>query len=42
LGGDGVSALEPLGIADPAAAAKWKRIDTRRIGEDTLEYLARR
>jgi diaminohydroxyphosphoribosylaminopyrimidine deaminase/5-amino-6-(5-phosphoribosylamino)uracil reductase len=42
LGGDGVPALEPLGIADPAAAAKWKRIDQRRLGEDTLEYLARR
>jgi len=41
LGGDGVPALEPLGITDPAAAAKWKRIDTRRVGPDTLELLAR-
>jgi diaminohydroxyphosphoribosylaminopyrimidine deaminase/5-amino-6-(5-phosphoribosylamino)uracil reductase len=40
LGGDGVSALEPLGIADPAAAAKWRRIDTRRVGADQLETYA--
>jgi diaminohydroxyphosphoribosylaminopyrimidine deaminase/5-amino-6-(5-phosphoribosylamino)uracil reductase len=42
LGGDGVPALEPLGIADPAAAATWRRIDTRSVGVDTLEVLARR
>ena len=41
LGGDGVPALEPLGIADPAAAAKWKLVDTRRVGADTLDVLAR-
>jgi diaminohydroxyphosphoribosylaminopyrimidine deaminase / 5-amino-6-(5-phosphoribosylamino)uracil reductase len=41
LGGDGVPALEPLGIADPAAAAKWRLIDSRRVGADTLDWLAR-
>ncbi len=42
LGGDGVPALEPLGVADPAAAPSWKRVDLRRLGPDTLECLARR
>jgi diaminohydroxyphosphoribosylaminopyrimidine deaminase/5-amino-6-(5-phosphoribosylamino)uracil reductase len=42
LGGDGVPALEPLGIADPNAAPRWKCIDTRRIGADTLDVLAQR
>jgi diaminohydroxyphosphoribosylaminopyrimidine deaminase/5-amino-6-(5-phosphoribosylamino)uracil reductase len=40
LGGDGVPAFEPLGIADPAGAPRWRRLDSRRIGEDTLEFLA--
>lgn len=40
MGGDGVPALEPLGVADPAAAPNWRRIDTRRIGPDLLETYA--
>jgi diaminohydroxyphosphoribosylaminopyrimidine deaminase / 5-amino-6-(5-phosphoribosylamino)uracil reductase len=41
LGGDGVPALEPLGIADPAAAATWRLLGSRQIGVDTLDVLAR-
>jgi diaminohydroxyphosphoribosylaminopyrimidine deaminase/5-amino-6-(5-phosphoribosylamino)uracil reductase len=40
LGGDGVPALEPLGVSDPAAAPKWQRIDARSIGPDLLETYA--
>ena len=41
LGGDGVPVLDPLGIADPAQAAKWRRIGLRTIGTDVLEsYMA--
>lgn len=40
LGGDGVPALEPLGIADPDAAARWRRLDMRTLGMDTLETFA--
>ena len=40
LGGDGVPALEPLGIADPDAAARWTPVDARRLGDDVLETYA--
>ena len=40
LGGDGVPALEPLGVADPGGAPKWRRIDARSIGADALETYA--
>lgn len=40
LGGDGVPALEPLGIADPNTAPRWRRIDARTLGTDTLETFA--
>ncbi len=40
LGGDGVPALEPLGIADPNHAPRWRRIDSRTLGTDTLETFA--
>jgi diaminohydroxyphosphoribosylaminopyrimidine deaminase/5-amino-6-(5-phosphoribosylamino)uracil reductase len=40
LGGDGVPALEPLGVADPAAAPKWRRVDARNFGQDLLETYA--
>ena len=40
LGGDGVPALEPLGVSDPGGAPKWRRIDVRSIGADSLEIYA--
>lgn len=43
LGGDGVPALDPLGIADPADALRWRRLDARRFGADLVEsYAAQR
>ena len=40
LGGDGVPALEALGIADPNDAPRWRRLDMRTLGADTLETFA--
>ncbi|MFO0987797.1 MAG: RibD family protein [Alphaproteobacteria bacterium] len=40
LGGDGVPALDPLGVADPNDAPRWRRIDLRTLGTDTLETFA--
>jgi diaminohydroxyphosphoribosylaminopyrimidine deaminase/5-amino-6-(5-phosphoribosylamino)uracil reductase len=43
LGGDGVPALDPLGITDPSSAHKWQRIDGRQLGVDVVEaYAAQR
>lgn len=40
MGGDGVPSVDPLGVADPAAAPKWRRTDMRRVGPDLLETYA--
>jgi diaminohydroxyphosphoribosylaminopyrimidine deaminase / 5-amino-6-(5-phosphoribosylamino)uracil reductase len=42
IGGDGISALEPLGIAALAAAPRFERLDARPIGEDMVETYRRR
>lgn len=41
IGGDGIPVFDPLGVADPAEALRWRRTDLRRIGTDVLETYAR-
>ncbi|MCW5772257.1 MAG: bifunctional diaminohydroxyphosphoribosylaminopyrimidine deaminase/5-amino-6-(5-phosphoribosylamino)uracil reductase RibD [Rhodospirillaceae bacterium] len=40
MGGDGVPALDPLGVGDPAAAPRWRRLDQRPVGTDVMETYA--
>jgi len=43
LGGDGVPALDPLGVSDPAQSPKWRQLEQRPVGADVMEtYLALR
>lgn len=43
LGGDAVGALAALGIAEPAAAKRWRLLDARSVGADAMEtYVALR
>ena len=43
LGGDGVPAFDPLGIADPAHGLKWRRTEQHLVGADVMEtYMALR
>lgn len=42
IGGDGITALESLGIAALAAAPRFERLDARPIGEDMVETYRRR
>lgn len=43
LGGDGVPAFDPLGVADPAQGSKWRRVEQHLVGTDVMEtYMALR
>jgi diaminohydroxyphosphoribosylaminopyrimidine deaminase/5-amino-6-(5-phosphoribosylamino)uracil reductase len=42
IGGDGRPALDPLGIATPDAAPRFRRVDCAELGEDVLETYRRR
>ncbi len=40
LGGDGIAALAAIGIGEPAKAPRWRLIETRPVGVDTMETYA--